>query len=248
MVEYTTQIHSICVRMTSKKELQQKAIALRKEGKTYGEILKSIPVAKSTLSLWLRDVGLAKKQHQTLTDKKRAAQLRGGLARRTMRIVESEAIFSESEGDIGLLTDRELFLIGVALYWAEGSKAKEYRPSVGVKFSNSDPYMIQLFLRWLREVFGAKRTDITLTVYLHENHKKRVQEVESYWLEVTGLDHGSLSKTVYKKNIPRTVRKNTKEAYMGLVSITLQKSVIQNRRIQGWIRGMVSVQNTKSGE
>ncbi len=37
---------------------KEKAIALRKQGKTYSEILAKIPVAKSTLSLWLHDVGL----------------------------------------------------------------------------------------------------------------------------------------------------------------------------------------------
>jgi orotate phosphoribosyltransferase-like protein len=34
--------------------LKNKAVSLRKQGKTYSEILKEIKVAKSTLSLWLR--------------------------------------------------------------------------------------------------------------------------------------------------------------------------------------------------
>jgi len=41
---------------------KEKAIKLRKRGFSYSEILREIPVAKSTLSLWLRSVGLAKKQ------------------------------------------------------------------------------------------------------------------------------------------------------------------------------------------
>jgi len=47
----------------------KKAIELRKKGLSYSEILKCVPVAKSTLSLWLRSVGLSKKQRQRLTDK-----------------------------------------------------------------------------------------------------------------------------------------------------------------------------------
>lgn len=46
-----------------------KAIKLRREGLSYREILRYVPVAKSTLSLWLRDVGLAKRQTQRLTKK-----------------------------------------------------------------------------------------------------------------------------------------------------------------------------------
>ena len=52
--------------MLAKIEEKQKAIALRKRGYSYSEILAEVPVAKSTLSLWLRSVGLAKKQKQLL--------------------------------------------------------------------------------------------------------------------------------------------------------------------------------------
>ena len=46
----------------SKFELKIKTQNLRREGMTYSEILKIIPVAKSTISLWLREVGLSKKE------------------------------------------------------------------------------------------------------------------------------------------------------------------------------------------
>jgi len=60
-----------------KADEQKRAIGFRKKGLTYNEILKRVPVAKSTLSLWLREVGLAKRQRQRLTEKRKAAQLRG---------------------------------------------------------------------------------------------------------------------------------------------------------------------------
>lgn len=78
--------------MVHKKNEKEIAISLRKQGKTYGEILKVVKVAKSTLSLWLRSVGLAKEQYQTLTEKKRAAQKRGAEDRRTHRIESTKAI------------------------------------------------------------------------------------------------------------------------------------------------------------
>ena len=40
---------------------KKKAIELRKQGLSYSEIRKIVTVAKSTLSLWLRSVGLAKR-------------------------------------------------------------------------------------------------------------------------------------------------------------------------------------------
>jgi orotate phosphoribosyltransferase-like protein len=40
-----------------KKELREKAILLRKQGFSYREIMNQIPVAKSTTSEWLQEVG-----------------------------------------------------------------------------------------------------------------------------------------------------------------------------------------------
>ena len=55
-----------------------KALELRRKGLTYKEILKQVPVAKSTLSLWLREVGLSKTQKQRITQKQIKASQRGG--------------------------------------------------------------------------------------------------------------------------------------------------------------------------
>jgi len=60
--------------MKTQKEL---AISLRQGGRSYSEILQKVSVAKSTLSLWLREVGLSKKQHQRLTQKRLKAAQRG---------------------------------------------------------------------------------------------------------------------------------------------------------------------------
>jgi len=40
---------------------KQKAISLREEGKSYGEINKILGIAKSTLSTWLKDLPISKK-------------------------------------------------------------------------------------------------------------------------------------------------------------------------------------------
>src|SRR5437016_6249903 len=43
-------------RPNAKDDLREKAIALRREGYSYREIREQVPVSKSSLSLWLRDV------------------------------------------------------------------------------------------------------------------------------------------------------------------------------------------------
>src|SRR3990167_9065647 len=112
--------------MIPKIQEKEKAILLRKEGFSYTEILEQVPVAKSSLSLWLRSVGLSKKQKQRLTDKKLASIKRGWAKWHQMRVDKTNEIKKESIKEIQELRVgvRDLWLIGVALYWAEGSKER----------------------------------------------------------------------------------------------------------------------------
>jgi hypothetical protein len=111
-----------------------------------------IPVAKSTISEWLHSVGLSKQQKQRLTEKKLASMKRGAEAKREKRLSLTKEIKRKARGEIGKITERELWLIGVMLYWAEGSKEKDYYPGSRVALINSDPDMIIIFLFWLKKI------------------------------------------------------------------------------------------------
>ena len=222
-----------------RKELErEKAIALRKKGLSYREILAQISVAKSTLSLWLGDVGLSKKQKQRLTEKRIAGILRGAEAKRNQRIQLVQKIHTEARSDINSLTERELWLMGIMLYWAEGSKEKEGYPGLGVQFTNSDPHMIQLFLKWLVEICDTKKDDIVLDIFLHENSKNNIGKVRQYWISVTGLSAKHFPYAYFKKSKIKTLRVNTGDNYFGLVKIRVRKSSTLNRKIAGWVSGI----------
>lgn len=226
--------------MTPKITAKEKALSLRRQGKTYNEILAVVPVAKSTLSLWLRAVGLSQRQQQRITAKRYEAQKRGGMARKIQRLTSTRDIFSVAKNDVGSLSNRERLLIGAALYWAEGAKEKVYRPSVRLEFANSDPEMIRFYVRWLRETVKVSDDDIILIIHLHKNHLGRLNEFTKYWLGVTGLRPANSGKPVIKLHNPKTKRKNTADTYHGLVNVRLRKSTNLNRRTQGWIYGIIS--------
>lgn len=220
-------------------EFKKRAIQLRKKGLTYSEILKQIPVAKSTLSLWLREVGLSKPQKQRITQKRLIASLRGAEARKKQRIEITKKIQNRAQKEVGNISKRELWLIGVALYWAEGAKEKEWSSSVGVDFINSDPYLIKLFIKWLLEISKIQINDIKCRIYIHENHSIRISEVHRYWLKVTGIPEGNFYQPYFKKHNPKTKRKNTETSYHGLLRIVVKKSTNLNRQIAGWTKGII---------
>ncbi len=226
--------------MIKKEEEKRKAIAMRKNGKTYAEILSVIPVAKSTLTLWLHDVGMAIHQKQRITDARIAGQKRGALAKHNIRVLLQKKIINTAKAEIGKISKRELFLIGTILYWAEGSKEKEWCPGSRLVFSNMDPKMIRVFLKWLTDIAKVPKNMIGFQIYFHKDHKRRLEEVISYWQKITGFPRESLKKVYFKTNkVQTTNRKNVGDQYYGLLRVIVGRSSELVRKVAGWTKGIV---------
>ncbi len=74
--------------------------------------------------------------------------------------------------------EEKLRLAGVMLYWAEGCKG-----GGTVKFVNSDPDMIKLFLRFLREICGIWEDRLKLLIHMYPDHMEN--DLIDFWSEVT---------------------------------------------------------------
>ena len=217
---------------------KERAIQLRREGKTYSEILSEISVAKSTLSEWLKSVQLAKPQKQRITKKRKESALRGAQARRTARVTEVQSLKHKGLADISEISNRELWLIGVALYWAEGAKQHEHSPSTGIMFANSDPEMIVVFMKWLEQA-GVSLPEIWFELYVHETRKSESADFRRWWARELGVPLQKLNRVYFKKGNPKTRRKNVGDLYHGLIRIKVNSSTTLNRKINGWVHGIV---------
>ncbi|MDD3292989.1 MAG: hypothetical protein PHI45_03265 [Candidatus Pacebacteria bacterium] len=213
--------------------LKEKAIKLRRSGYSYSEILKEVPIAKSTLSLWLRSVNLAKKQKQKITQKRIAGALKGAQARRNQKIATTKKIKDKAKKEIKNINKKDLWLIGIALYWAEG--AKEHQTGTGISFSNSDDRMILLFLKWLKDIFKIKNSELIYELYIHET--ANIKQSQIYWSRKLSITINQL-RVYLKKNKIKTIRNNIGDDYHGLVRIKVKKSSNLNRKITGWIEGI----------
>lgn len=219
-------------------ELKDKAIALRKQGKTYREIQSAVPVAKSTLSLWLRSVGLAKKQQQRISEKRLNAARRGADARKSQRLREKEALRQSGATEIGALSERDLWLIGIALHWSEGTKQNSRSPSAGIAFGNMDLGMIRTYLAWLRQL-GVRESDLVFELYIHALRAPEAKGFALWWATELGISQATI-KTYFKQGNPSTNRKNTGDLYRGLMRIKVRGSTSLNRKIHGWFEGIAS--------
>lgn len=161
----------------------------------------------------------------------RAVAIRAGRIRRTENLQDAAA------AEMGSISDRELFLIGVTLYWAEGSKAKPWAPSTQMSFINSDPRVITIFVRFL-ELVGVARDRLVYTVAIHESAD--VAAATAYWARVLDVDADSFRRPNIKRHNPKTKRRNTDLSYVGCLTIRVRRSVDLNRRIEGWWNGITA--------
>ena len=225
-------------RPNAKDELRAIAAELRKEGRSYAEIQATVPVSKSTLSLWLRDVLVDEAARSRLADGELAGRENAAAAIRARREAREAWIIGQARAQIpASIAESELFLVGLALYWAEGSKAKPWNRSQHVTLINSDPDVIRVFLAWLG-LLGVELKDLTFRVAIH--HTGDVAAAEQFWAGVVGIPTSDLQRTSLKKHARRPARRLPTEEYVGCLRVDIRKSTDFNRQIAGWWQGLVA--------
>jgi len=215
-----------------KLEEKHKAIALRKKGYSYSEILKQISISKDTISRWCRDVKLTKSQKLRLYKKKYSGGLKGCIigAKKKQREREKLTLELREKGkkEIGKLSKRDKFIAGIAMYFAEGDKQDG-----DVAFSNSDPRAIKFMVDWLRNVCKIPSNKLKASLYLHDNLNE--VKAKQFWSQLIKIPLNQFTKTYIVKNNPHRLRK-VKHIY-GVLKIRTGNVMI-HRKIMGWISGV----------
>ena len=215
---------------------KQKAIELRKSGQSIKEIAKVLNVAKSSVSLWVRNVNLTNKQKRILSlrghsgivnEKRRKTRLFNELAKRNV-------VVSKAEKDINNLSNYELKIIGTMLYWAEGRK----RGTRVVSFSNSDPNMIKIIMRFFREVCFVPENKFRGHIHIHSH--LAVKKALKHWSLVTQIPLKQFYRTYCIPSISSrgkmdSLPNGTVDIYIGDSNLFL--------KIMGWINGTINKLN-----
>jgi hypothetical protein len=150
-----------------------RARELRTQAWTLSDIAGELGVAKSSVSLWVRDVEFSPRPRRT-------ARRRGPNVLQRRKAEEIERLRVEGLLRLGALNDQAFLAAGAALYAGEGAK----RDGV-VKFANSDPGLISYFCTWLRHFFDIDESRLRVTVYLHEGLD--IDAAEGFWSETAGV-------------------------------------------------------------
>lgn len=223
-------------RPNAKDDVRARAVELRESGWSVNDIAAELGVANSTAFRWVRHLPLdgdterarTKREHSKLmTDAQWASY-------RDRRDARRAAAHAEAAGAVGPLTDRDLLILGAAIYWCEGAKAKPWRAQEKIQFTNSDPTLVGLFVRFL-ESQGYDRASLTYRVSIHESADH--EDAVNWWVERLALPRERFMRTTLKRHTPKTNRRNTGTDYRGCLVINVPKGRELYWRIEGVMRG-----------
>lgn len=220
---------------------KNEAVELRKSGLTYREILERLSASKSSLSYWLRDVELSQDQLARIrykNDKIKEKFINYNILKKKQANDRKEDILSNAIKEIDKISGKELKLIGIALYWAEGYKGLAWK---SVSFTNTDPEMIKLIMRWFRTVCNVDENKFRIRLQCHGAGK--VKEAEEYWSKITGIPTAQFIKP-YVRISPTSKKKMGNLVPYGICNIRIADISLLTK-IRGWICG-ISVASSSS--
>jgi hypothetical protein len=169
------------------------------------------------VSLWLRGVTVPRRfeaRHQAHLQELRG---RGSEVIRAAAAERKRARVEQARQSFGLLTGRDLFVAGVALYWAEGAKQKPWRSDRRVTLINGDPSVFRVFLSWL-DLVGVAEHDRRYRLTIHETAD--VASHERWWADELGLSLDTFHRATLKRHNPNPSRYNRGDTYHGCLVIS----------------------------
>jgi hypothetical protein len=182
--------------------LHERAIQLRKEGYSYSYISKELGVGKGTLSSWLRHIPYEPNQ-QTI-ELIGAAHAKSGQQKSILKQKSISEAFDIAKQDIGILSERDLFILGIGLYIGEGTKVGDQ-----IRFVNSDVRVMKTMVAWFKHFCGLTNENFSLRIHGYPDTDIELSSL--YW-------SGELQ-------IPITCFKKP------YIDVRSQKSLIRNKKL-----------------
>jgi len=199
---------------------RDEARRLRALGWTMPDIAAELSVSRSSVSLWTREVPVERGPRRLRPREPNVLERR--------KATEIADLLEAGRARIGALSERDLLIAGAALYAGEGSKTGQR-----AAFANTDPAMIALFCRWLRQFFPVDESRLRVSLYLHQG--LNLPASQAFWSQVTAIPVGQFTKA-YRAVPDAGIRHNKHEH--GCVSVRYACTEA-HRGVMGLVRALL---------
>lgn len=120
------------------------------------------------------------------------------------------------------ISNKELYIAGLFLYWGEGGKTSPWR----ITLSNSDPKMIIFFINWARKCLNVRTSDFRLLVHLYSNMDVKKELI--YWSKITQIPENQFFKPYIKESNSTTITHHSNNNH-GTCNATINNANIARR-------------------
>jgi hypothetical protein len=103
--------------------------------------------------------------------------------------------------------------------------------------TNSDPSLINLYVKWLEEIYCVDKKDLILRVSINESHKRREETVNKYWAKITGISRSQFTKASFIKSKGLKIYSNANE-HFGTLRVKARRGTNLRHRILGSIEAL----------
>jgi hypothetical protein len=203
---------------------------LRRLGLSYGEIMDLVPVKKSTLATWCRELKLTEEQVEAIKERTYGSRLGIPVDTQWKRRLEVEQIRNQARTRAMDLMDDPFWVAGTILYWAEGTKGPHQ-----VGLANTDARAHLLFIDWIRR-YLVEDAEFRLQLHLHQGNDDDL--AKEHWRRALGLPGAQFYKTFIKP--PGTGQRKNIHVY-GVCTVRLMRSTNAWHTIDAWIQELAQM-------
>ena len=211
-------------------KLKIEAITLRKSGKSYSEINCKTGVPKSTLSTWFSNEEWSKKISKKLNKKWAKVNVNRlvkiNMSRKLETIKRHEFFKDQAKKEFNVLKNDHLFLVGLSIYWGEGSK--QFNGRVGV--INSDLSLLQIVTRFFIETLQIPERKLRGELFIYEDHDKN--DSLNFWSRELKIPKNQFIKTQQLKSRSKLTKRKLK---YGICNVYFS-STEMNIKIRHWMK------------
>jgi len=205
--------------------LKDKAIRLRKSGRSIKDVENMLGIPRSTLSGWFRNIELTVGQRKALDKRWRRALVYARTKsviwhntekQKRMKLAEDDALKTLSKLDI---KDKNILELALSmLYLGEGFKNND----TGI--GNSNLEILKFFIKCVEELYSFPR--INIKCYLHLRADQNVKSMKKYWSKNLGIPLKNFMAASLDK---RTVGRKTYKDYKGVCLLMFGNIAIQRK-------------------
>jgi len=211
--------------------IREEVFNLRKEGHSYNYISQKTGMSKSTLSGWLSSIPYT--PNKITIERIGKARAASGRVKAKIKLESMKRAGREAKKEIGELTKRDLFMLGIGIYIGEGAKTFDI-----VRIINADPKIIKFSVKWFEEVCGLPRENFRIRLHLYPDNN--IKQCKKFWSSISEIPENQFQKTHIDERKDKKMFKRGKLPY-GTAHLSIRSNgkkefgVFLARKINAWI-------------